>query len=120
MYGIYYNKGPKFLKAKGSIGGYKKFDNKRNFDKTVDFDTQWFIENILEQECIYCGYNEWKKMTADRINNDKGHFKDNIVPACKKCNGGRGNKFSVDEYIIRNKKKFKEFPELNKYNMKIN
>ena len=83
-----------------------QWDKIKNFDKTVDFDTQWFIENILEKPCIYCGCNNFQKMTADRIDNSKGHYKDNIVPACKRCNCGRRDRFTVEEYIKRKNHKF--------------
>lgn len=103
MYGIIYTKGVKYNQARRQIGGYMQCDKIKNFDKTVDFDTQWFIENILEKPCIYCGCNNFQKMTADRIDNSKGHYKDNIVPACKRCNCGRRDRFTVDEYIKRKK-----------------
>ena len=34
----------------------------------------------------------------DRKDNNKGYEKDNVVPCCWRCNNGRGNLFSYEEW----------------------
>lgn len=38
-----------------------------------------------------------KNIGCDRIDNNKGHSIDNVVPCCNICNTVRGNNFTVDE-----------------------
>lgn len=71
--------------------------NTHNFNSEVDFDGQWIIDNIFDKGCIYCGETDWRKLGCDRIDNKKGHTKDNVVPCCTRCNKLRSNKFTVDE-----------------------
>lgn len=44
-----------------------------------------FVENLISQGCSYCGNRELR-MTLDRIDNSKAHTKDNVIPACLRCN----------------------------------
>ena len=43
------------------------------------------IREMIANGCTYCG-DESSKMTVDRIDNSLGHTKDNVVPACLRCN----------------------------------
>lgn len=52
--------------------------------------TKEFIAEAIAPGCSYCGETELR-MTLDRIDNDGGHTKDNVVPACYRCNHTRGN-----------------------------
>jgi len=47
-----------------------------------------FVERLIEGGCTYCGETSIR-MTIDRIDNDKGHMKNNVVPACIRCNYAR-------------------------------
>lgn len=47
--------------------------------------TKEFIKVEIEKGCSYCGETELR-MTLDRIDNDRGHTMDNVVPACIRCN----------------------------------
>lgn len=47
--------------------------------------TKEFIKGEIEKGCSYCGETELR-MTLDRIDNERGHTKDNVVPACIRCN----------------------------------
>jgi len=66
----------------GQYHNYKKSAKKRN----LEF-------NLTEQECIpyynttciYCG-NQITGLGIDRVENDRGYAKDNIVPCCSICN----------------------------------
>jgi hypothetical protein len=37
---------------------------------------------------------------CDRLDNDKGHTKDNVVPCCVSCNTVRGNNFTYEEMLV--------------------
>jgi hypothetical protein len=50
------------------------------FDLTRDF-----VEGLIARGCMYCGETALR-MTLDRIDNDKGHTKENVNPACIRCN----------------------------------
>ena len=52
--------------------------------------THEFIAAEIEKGCRYCGESKIR-MTLDRIDNDKGHTQDNVVPACIRCNYTRKN-----------------------------
>lgn len=80
-------------KASKMIAAYRCKD--RNKRLNCDLDVPWFIDNILLQSCFYCGTNKY--VGADRINNNLGHTKDNIIPCCYICNTTRNNNFSVEE-----------------------
>lgn len=47
--------------------------------------TRGFIQALITSGCVYCGETQIR-MTLDRIDNDKGHTQDNVVPACIRCN----------------------------------
>lgn len=49
-----------------------------------------FVRETIEKGCCYCGETEIR-MTLDRIDNNKGHTQDNVVPACIRCNYTRKN-----------------------------
>ena len=46
----------------------------------------------------YCGDTE--DIGLDRIDNTKGHTKDNVVPCCYICNTTRGSNFTYEEMKI--------------------
>lgn len=84
-------------KASKMISSYKNKDAK-NGVSMCDIDIDWMIENILSQKCVYCGDDQ--RIGCDRIDNSKGHTKDNVVPCCIECNTARNNNFSFDEMKI--------------------
>lgn len=81
-------------KASKMISTYKNKD-KKNSTKICDISIDWMIENIFKKECTYC--QSKINIGCDRIDNLKGHTKDNVLPACVTCNTARGNNFSVEE-----------------------
>ena len=81
-------------KASRMISAYKHLDKERGFD-LCNFDVDWMIENILHKCCVYCG--DTNKLGCDRIDNNKGHTKDNVVPCCFECNTVRNNYFTYAE-----------------------
>lgn len=87
------------LKASKMCSSYKIKDKKRRFN--YDLNTDWIIENILFKNCVYCNDNEF--IGCDRVDNNKGHTKDNVVPCCISCNTTRGNNYTYEEMIILGK-----------------
>jgi len=60
----------------------RKEDRKKGRDNDL---TKDFIAAEIAKGCSYCGESEIR-MTLDRIDNNKGHTMDNVVPACIRCN----------------------------------
>lgn len=83
-------------KASKMISSYKHKDHK-NQTTICDIDIDWMIDNIMTKSCIYCG--DTNRVGCDRIDNSKGHTKDNVVPCCFDCNCARNNNFSHDEMM---------------------
>lgn len=52
--------------------------------------------------CTYCGDTQ-EEIGCDRIDNSKGHTKDNVVPACKTCNVSRMDNFTHEEMLVLGK-----------------
>lgn len=71
---------------------YKERDKKKNLYNDLDLE---FTKKLMLQPCIYCGSTE--NIGLDRIDNTKGHTKDNVVPCCYVCNTTRNNNFSFEE-----------------------
>lgn len=84
-------------KASKMISSYRVKDIKNGFDGN-DLDIDWLIDNILTKPCVYCG--DTKRIGCDRIDNNKGHSKDNVVPCCIECNTARNNYFSYEEMRV--------------------
>ena len=89
---------------KHKISSYKQQDSLKkilNPDCFVSFD--YVLEKIVESKlkCYYCEQSmyilyeivrELNQWSLDRINNDIGHNKDNVVIACLSCNLKRRNR----------------------------
>lgn len=74
-------------RAKFLIIDCRTGDKKRGLVGNLD---EAFVREALAQPCSYCcGSN--LQMTLDRIDNAVGHMKDNVVPACIRCNIIRGS-----------------------------
>lgn len=84
-------------KASKMISAYKHKDKKMGFSN-CNISIEWMINNIITQKCIYCGDD--KRIGCDRIDNNKGHTTDNVVPCCYECNIARGNNFTYEEMKI--------------------
>lgn len=74
------------------ISAYRYRDKQKGLVFNIDRE---FLTNLLSQSCHYC--SDTKLIGADRIDNSKGHTKDNIVPCCYTCNLVRNSLFSVEE-----------------------
>lgn len=87
-------------KASKMIASYNNSDKKKGYERG-DLNIDWFIENVFEKSCVYCGDNQ--RLGVDRIDNSKCHSKDNVVPCCYECNVARSNNFTHEEMKILGK-----------------
>jgi hypothetical protein len=66
-------------------------DSDRRYGRENDLDLD-FVRFLISKGCEYCGVSpEETKMSLDRVDNAKGHLRDNVVPSCTNCNLTRGN-----------------------------
>jgi hypothetical protein len=54
------------------------------------------LTQFLLQPCVHCGTTDLPR-GLDRIDNVRGHTKDNVAPSCAPCNFARGDRFSFEE-----------------------
>ena len=87
-------------KASKMLSSYRCRDKKIGAD-ICDMDIDYMLTNIIKKPCVYCGGTE--RVGADRIDNTRGHTKDNDVPCCVECNSVRGNMFTYEEMLILGK-----------------
>lgn len=99
-------------KASKMCSAYRLRDRKKRAEFNLTSD--WLIKNILFQKCTYCGTSE--NIGCDRIDNKKGHTKDNVIPCCYVCNTVRGDNFTVDEMKVLGK----HIAEINNNRLKLN
>ena len=72
-------------RAKIILRDSRNSDRKKNRENDL---TEEFIQQEINNGCSYCGNTH--KMTIDRIDNSKGHTRNNVLPACLRCNLIRG------------------------------
>lgn len=84
-------------KASKMVSQYKLKDDKKGFG-ICDLDIDFMINDIFNKSCVYCGVKE--NIGCDRVDNNKGHAKDNVVPCCYRCNSVRGNHFTHNQFLI--------------------
>jgi len=60
----------------------KKADRKRDHDTDIDLE---YVREVITRPCDYCGDDNLRK-TLDRIDNEIGHVRRNLVVACERCN----------------------------------
>lgn len=91
------------------------FNNYRTVDRLkgwVNDLTKETVKEITGHPCVYCGATD--KIGLDRLDNSKPHNRNNVVPACGKCNVIRGDYFTVEEMLniigpaVRAVQKFRE------------
>lgn len=89
----------KRAKASKMLSSYRLRDKKNN-TSICDYTLEEMLE-VLDKACVYCG--DFNRIGLDRLNNDKGHTKDNTVPCCYECNCARNNNFSYEEMLVLGK-----------------
>ena len=96
--------GKKFMQSEveRKINSYKNQDvKKKKYDENKFIKYEECLEKLVisKLKCYYCKKNclvyyenklEKQQWTLDRLNNDIGHEKDNVVICCYKCNIKRG------------------------------
>ena len=100
------------VQIKHKISNYKQQDLlKKIYDETKFISFVEVIEllHTCKLNCFYCQQNvfilyelirENKQWTLDRIDNDKGHNKDNVVISCLECNLQR-KKTAKDSFFFQ-------------------
>lgn len=83
--------------SKKRVLSYQAIDKKRGL--FCDLDVAWYEANIQGRPCYYCGDAE-SPIGCDRVDNAKGHSRDNVVPACAVCNVARMHQFSLEEMVV--------------------
>lgn len=91
-------------RAKMLIANYVRNDRNNGFGNVIDFDSEWMVENIMNKSCAHCGKTGWKIIGCNRLDNSKGHTKDNVEPCCRECNISQGateyNSKLVSQYTL--------------------
>ena len=91
-----YKKRPNVYKLRG----YIQYDKKKGvYDENGDyFDLEGIDAVLKKSHCVYCGAKRY--LGLDRIDNSKGHTKENVVVCCKDCNWIRGDRYTLEEMKI--------------------
>lgn len=91
----------------------KQGAKKRNIPVTITREefVQWYKSQ--DRVCFYCKRDEAivindkhfvkrkaKRLTIDRVNNDKGYESKNLVLCCQRCNNIKSNYFTVGEMLL--------------------
>ena len=69
-------------RAQRQFQQYKFMDKRNGFGDVIDFDARWIVDNIYTKKCAYCDETDWRKLGCNRIDNSKGHTRDNVEPCC--------------------------------------
>lgn len=85
-------------KVSKMLSSYKNKDFRKSLSTDID---RKFVYDTIHKKCVYCGTSSY--IGLDRIDNSKGHLKDNCVPSCYRCNVTRLNNFSYNEMITLGK-----------------
>lgn len=68
---------------------YVKGSKKRGIDFKL---TKELFNSLIIQKCFYCNYiNDGEVNGIDRIDNNKGYLKENVVTCCEACNIAKGS-----------------------------
>lgn len=79
---------------------YKRYtsdDKNRGFDPP-DYSFEELLMRIATNRCFYCSSTD--NLGLDRIDNSKGHTKDNTVVCCYRCNRLRSDNYTCEEFKI--------------------
>ncbi|KAA6386198.1 MAG: hypothetical protein EZS28_018277 [Streblomastix strix] len=102
---------------RAKVESYIEQYNKKNRDSsnnvTID-DYDYFKELFKNQRCRMCNARfTWKnRPTLDRIDNSKGHSKDNVIPCCLYCNVYKANRDENQMKLMIQLRKYALFKQL--------
>lgn len=81
--------------------GLRHFDRKKNKYPICDISNDDLFA-IIKNPCVYCG-DSVSRIGVDRVDNEIGHIKTNLVPSCYSCNSIRMEKWTHEEMKILGK-----------------
>jgi len=86
-----------FIDSCGYSRDKRRWMNMRSWDRTKGYAgtlsyEEW--QKLIIQPCAYCNFASITGL--DRINNDRGHSADNVLPCCEECNEARNIHWSVE------------------------
>lgn len=81
--------------------GLKHFDKKKNKYPVCDLKNDDLL-SIIKNPCVYCG-DSIDRIGVDRIDNEIGHIKTNLVPSCYSCNSVRMDHWTHEEMKVLGK-----------------
>ncbi|KAA6355221.1 MAG: hypothetical protein EZS28_049252, partial [Streblomastix strix] len=102
---------------RAKVDSYIEQDSKKDRDSSnnVTIDDYDYIKEIFKnQRCHMCNARfTWKnRPTLDRIDNSKGHSKDNIIPCCLYCNVCKANRDENQMKLMIQLRKYALFKQL--------
>ncbi|KAA6368875.1 MAG: hypothetical protein EZS28_035598, partial [Streblomastix strix] len=102
---------------KSKVESYIEQDNKKNRDSSnnVTVDDYYYFKDIFKnQRCHICNARfTWKnRPTPDRIDNNKGHSKSNVLPCCLDCNTCKANRDENQMKLMIQLRKYALFKQL--------
>jgi hypothetical protein len=83
--------------VKRKLADYRYLDKKRNHTM-CDYTYDELLLLLSTNKCTYC--NSIDKLGLDRIDNTKGHTKDNTVVCCSACNTLKGDRYAKENMPI--------------------
>lgn len=96
-----YEIGRKYARGAGraivKVASYRSIDKNKGW--LCDLTADWFRANIENKSCIYCG-DATISIGCDRILNNLGHSKNNVVPCCPDCNVTRMGHYTHEEMLL--------------------
>lgn len=88
----------KRIKASKMVSSYRIKDKKKGLECNLTIED---MLEIMSKPCVY--YGDTRRIGCDRIDNNKGHTKDNVVPCCVDCNKARSDNFTFEEMKVLGK-----------------
>jgi hypothetical protein len=93
-----YCAGKKAISKLHTVAVAKLYQHKR-WDSSKGFICKLTVEDIvlaLQSKCVYC---DRQATNVDRKNSNLGHFKENCVPCCGRCNMVKSNRVSYETML---------------------
>jgi hypothetical protein len=92
-------------RAKHIVRDSVKSDRRKQRGNDLDIE---FVQSMITLPCSYCKATD-SRMTLDRIDNDYGHLKTNVLPSCIRCNHTRGDMpYAAWLYLVEGMQKARE------------